>query len=259
MDLAGQVAVVTGAASGIGRELARQLVASRCAVALVDNDEQRLCDTADELARGEAAISTHAIDVGDERAVQRAVAAAVHGHGRISILINNAGVAISAPFEDTDPAGFEQLMRTNFQGAVYMCRHALPLLKEQPEARIMNVASLFAVLGAPNKVAYCSSKAALVGFSGALYTELAHTSVRVCIAIPPAVATNLIKDAREAHFVARHGLPVDVVARKMIAGMLRGTFRIRIGVAVRLIDTVCRLSPTAVHALAGRFRRFTSS
>src|SRR5436190_23688731 len=84
MDLAGQVAIVTGAGSGIGREIARQLVAARCAVALLDKNEETLRQTADELLRGQAAISCHAIDVGDERAVLSTVATVARIHARVS-------------------------------------------------------------------------------------------------------------------------------------------------------------------------------
>jgi short-subunit dehydrogenase len=260
-NLADQVAIVTGAASGIGRELARLLAVAGCHLALADVDETGLKSLRQELDGKLSTISFHKVDVADEQAVKSMVDEVARTHQRISILINNAGVTISAPFEKVNFVDYERLIGTNFWGAVYLCRHTLPFLKEEREAHIVNVLSDFALLGFPNKTAYCSSKAALLGFSNALYTELYETTVRVAIAIPPAVDTNLIRNSmsddemkkqREAEFVARIGIPVEKVAQKIVAGMMRGNYRIRIGLTVRILDVMCRLFPTATHTFVAR-------
>lgn len=256
-----QVAIVTGAASGIGRELARQLSVAVCHLALADIDEAGLKSLQQELSGKPTTISLHKVDVAEEQAVKNMVDDVVRTHRRISILINNAGVSVNAPFEKVSFDDYERLMGTNFWGAVYLCRYTLPFLKEEQEACIVNVLSDFALLGFPNKTTYCSSKAALLGFSNALYTELYETSVRVSIAIPPAVDTNLVRNGvaydemkkqREAEFVARNGMPVEKVARKIIAGMAKGNFRIRIGLTVRVLDVMCRWFPTVTHTLVAR-------
>lgn len=192
MNLANHVAIVTGAA-GIGREIARQLLDAGAGVALADIDGAGLRDLERELACRAAKISVHTSDVGDEDAVKQMVKDVARRHGRISIVINNAPITIAAPFETVAQKDYDRVMRTNFSGALYVCRHMLPLLKVEREARLVNVASDFATLGFPNKTAYCASKAALVAFSYALYTELFETNVRVSIAIPPAVDTNLVR------------------------------------------------------------------
>src|SRR2546423_2541545 len=247
-NLADQVAILTGAASGIGRELARQLAVAGCHLALADVDETGLKSLRQELNGKLSTISLHNADIADEQAVRSMIDEVVRAHRRISILINNAGVSISAPFEKVNFDDYVRLMGTNFWGAVYLCRYTLPFLKEEREAHIVNVLSDFALLGFPNKTAYCSSKAAFLGFSNALYTELYQTCVRVSIAIPPAVDTNLVrrevaydemKKQREAEFIARNGMPVERVARKIIAGMMRGKYRIRIGLTVRVLDAMC--------------------
>lgn len=256
-----QVAIVTGAASGIGRELARQLSVAGCHLALADIDETGLKSLRQELNSKLSTISLHNADVAEEQGVKSMVDDVVRIHRRVSLLINNAGISINAPFDKVDFDDYERLMRTNFWGAVYLCRHTLPFLKEEREACIVNVLSDFALLGFPNKTAYCSSKAALLGFSNALYTELYGTGVRISIAIPPAVDTNLVRNGvaydemkkqREAEFVARNGMPVEKVARKIIAGMMRGSFRIRIGATVRVLDVMCRWFPTLTHTLIAR-------
>jgi short-subunit dehydrogenase len=256
-----QVAIVTGAASGIGRELARQLAVAGCHLALADVDDTGLKSLRQELDGKLSAISLHKINVAEEQAVKSMIDDVIQTHRRISIIINNAGVSISAPFEKVNLNDYVRLMGTNFWGTVYMCRYALPFLKEERESHIVNVLSDFALLGFPNKTTYCSSKAALLGFSNALYTELYETNVRVSIAIPPAVNTNLIRNAvaddemkkqREAEFLARNGMPVEKVARKIIAEMMKGGFKIRIGLTVRVLDVMCRWFPTLTHTLVAR-------
>src|SRR5437868_9691312 len=191
--LAKQVAIVTGAANGIGRELAKQLSAAGCHLALADIDEAGLKSLKEDLNRRSSTISVHAIDVAREDSVKALVEDVVSIHQRISIVINNAGVSISAPFEKVKVEDFERLFATNFWGAIHLCRHSLRFLKAEPEARIVNVLSAFALLGVPSKTAYCSSKAALLGFSNSLYAELFDTGVRVAVAFPPAVDTNLVR------------------------------------------------------------------
>jgi len=261
--LADQVAIVTGAASGIGKELSRQLALAGCHLALADIDGTGLDRLQTELSGQRVAISLHKADVGEEQAVKTMVDDVIRIHNRISIVINNAGLSISAPFEHTSSEDHGRLMATNFWGPVYLCRFALPFLKREQEACIVNVLSDFAVFGFPNKTAYCSSKAALLGFSNALYTELHGTSVRVSVAIPPAVDTNLVrhgaahddvKKQGEIEFVARHGMRVEKVARKIIVGMRRGKFRIGIGLTTRALDAVCRWFPTMTHSLVARNR-----
>src|SRR2546430_7203779 len=153
-EIAGQVAIVTGAASGIGRELARQLSVAGCHLALADIHGTGLETLRQNLDSKLSAISLHRVDVTKEEDVKRMVDDVVRSHHRISILINNAGISISAPFQDVRFEDYHRLMGTNFWGVVYLCRYALPFLKQQREAWIVNVLSEFASLGFPNKTAY---------------------------------------------------------------------------------------------------------
>lgn len=192
-ELAGQVAIVTGAASGIGRELARQLSVAGCHLALADVNDTGLKGLKEELDGACSAISIYTVDVADEHDVKKMVHDVIRDHQRISILINNAGMSISAPFQEVCLEDYCRLIDTNFWSAVYFSHYALPFLNQQEEACIVNILSQFAMLGFPNKTAYCSSKAALLGFSKALYTELYGTSVRISVVIPPAVLTSFGK------------------------------------------------------------------
>src|SRR5438552_4916577 len=167
--LANHVAIVTGAASGIGRELAIQMSAAGCHLALADVDEEGLESLRKDLEGISSTISLHAVDIANELAVKHMIEEVVRKHKRISIVINNAGVSISGPFEKIKVEDFKRLFDTNFWGAVHLCDQILPFLRAEPEARIVNILSTFALLGFPSKTAYCSSKAALLGLSNALY------------------------------------------------------------------------------------------
>lgn len=256
--LADQVAIVTGAASGIGRELAKQLSASGCHLALLDIDETALKSLWHELDSKRSAISIHRIDIANEDAVNQIVDEAIRIHGRISILINNAAISMSAPFQEVWFEDFRRVIATNLWGAIYLCRYTLPFLSQEKEALIVNVLSGFASLGFPNKTAYCTSKAALLSFSKALYTELYETPVKISVVIPPAVDTNLIRNGvaydelkkqKEIAFMVKKAMPVEKVARKIISGMLKDRFIIRIGVMPRTVDFIGRWFPAATHNL----------
>ena len=130
-ELDDHVAIVTGAANGIGRCIARSLSAAGCRLALVDIDEPGLKSLWQELAGRSSTISIHAVDIAEERAVKVLIDDVVRTHNRISILINNAAISMSAPFEETNFRNYERLMATNFWGAIYLCRYALPFLREE--------------------------------------------------------------------------------------------------------------------------------
>jgi short-subunit dehydrogenase len=260
-NFSGHVALITGAASGIGRELAKQLAVAGCDLALADIDEAGLRDTQQQIENKRAKVSIHKVDIAREQEVRSLIDDVVVIHHRISILINNAGVSISSPFEKVSVDDYRRLIDTNFWGAIYTCKYALPFLRKERAASIVNVLSNFAILGFPNKTAYCSSKGALLGFSNALYTELYDTNVKVCLVIPPAVDTNLLRSGlasddsakqKEVDFIARNGMPVEKVARKIIAGVTNRHFRITIGMQMRVIDCLCRWFPTATHVLLAR-------
>src|ERR1044071_2759099 len=145
-DYAGRVAAITGAGSGLGRALAAELVQRDCRIALIDIDRQKLAVVEGELSKLGAPVTQHCADVGSEDAMKEVVAAVLNTHGPVHLLINNAGISISAPFQRTDPAAFERVIRVNFFGAVNTCRVFLSCSGLAKGAQIMNVASSFAWL-----------------------------------------------------------------------------------------------------------------
>lgn len=175
----GTVAVVTGAGSGIGRALALELARRRCVLALADSDAAGLAETA-QLVSG-SVVSTHVVDVADRSAVERFAGAVIEQHKQVSLLINNAGVALGGSVEQLSLDNIAWLFNINFWGTVYGVKYFLPVLQEQPESHIVNLSSVFGLFAPPGQSAYAASKFAVRGFSEALRQELATSTVRVSL------------------------------------------------------------------------------
>src|SRR5277367_5308675 len=190
------VAVVTGAGSGIGRALAQQLSAAGSALALADLDEKGLAETAASLTNKGVRVSTHAVDVSDEIRVKNFSEEVLARHGRVTLLINNAGVALGGTFEEISLDDFRWLMGINFWGTVYGVRYFLPILKKEPRAHIANLSSVFGIIAPAGQSAYSTSKFAVRGFTEALRHELAGSNVRVSPVHPGGIKTPIAVHAR---------------------------------------------------------------
>ena len=191
-----RVAVVTGAGGGLGLAMSRELARRGADLALVDVSEDRLLETAAAVRTEGRRASAHAADITDRARVQLLVDEVVAEHGRVHMLFNNAGVAAFCPFVEQPLEDFDWVMNVNFMGAVSATRFFLPVLLEQEEGHIVNVASMAAMVGMPHQAAYSASKAALHGFSVALHGELDRTRVNVTSVLPGAVATGIAERAR---------------------------------------------------------------
>ena len=191
------VAVVTGAASGIGRALAVKLASEKIAgVAISDVNEAGLGETASMAEQHGVPVSTHVIDVSKLDQVQRLADEAVKKHGRVTHLINNAGVGVMGNFEQLSIEDIEWLMSINFWGVIYGCKVFLPILKEQESAHILNVSSVFGFIAPEEQTAYCASKFAVRGFTESLRHELAGTNVTVSAIHPGGIKTNIARNSR---------------------------------------------------------------
>ena len=210
MTLRGRTAVITGAASGIGRSLAVALVKRGANVALADVNAGGLEETRAMTGADASRVSSHVLDVANAGAVAAFPALVCERHERVDILINNAGVALGGTFEQTSADDFEWLFAINFWGVVRMTRAFLPLLHQSDDARIVNVSSIFGIIAPPGQTAYSASKFAVRGFSESLRRELARTKIGVTTVHPGGVATSIAKNARAAK-----DIPPDVLARQM--------------------------------------------
>jgi len=264
-QLAGRVAVVTGAASGIGRALGFALAAKGCDLALVDVDAEGLERTASELLALGATASLHRVDVADRAAMERLAEDVIREHGRVHILVNNAGVSVSSLFEEQSLEDFEWLIGINFWGVVHGCKYFLPLLKQVEEAHIVNLSSLFGIVGVPTQSSYNASKFAVRGLSEALRAELAGTGVGVSVVHPGGVNTNIVRRGRMANederdeLIAtfeRVGMAPDRAAAKIVRGIETNRARIRIGRETYALDWAKRAFPTWTQDLiAAGYRR----
>jgi NAD(P)-dependent dehydrogenase (short-subunit alcohol dehydrogenase family) len=250
------VAVVTGAGSGIGRALARQLAVASSALALADIDEAGLQQTAASLSERGVQLTTHVVDVSDESAMQSFAQDVLARHGRVTLLINNAGVALHGRFEEISLDDLRWLMGINFWGVVHGVKYFLPLLKKEPRAHIVNISSVFGIVAPAGQSAYSASKFAVRGFTEALRHELEGTSVFVSCVHPGGIRTPIARRARlgantppgardeaVARFDRLTPTMPDAAAARILQGVERREPRILIGRDARQIDVLQRLRP----------------
>src|ERR1700674_765068 len=254
--LSGGIAVVTGAGSGIGRALAKQLSAAGCGLALADIDEKSLVETAGMLPGKGAGVSTHVLNVADEAGVSAFAEDVNSRHGRVTLLINNAGVALHGTFEELSLDDLRWLMGINFWGAVYGVTYFLPMLKRQPRAHIVNLSSVFGIVAPAGQTAYAASKFAVRGFTEALRHELEGSTVFVSCVHPGGIRTPIAErgrlgtkapQTRKSESVSRlaqlaKSSPEDAAAR-ILRGVEQREPRILIGFDALQIDIMQRLRP----------------
>ena len=262
--LAGQTAVVTGAASGIGRALAVRLSGFGCPVAIVDANEAGLEETAASLP-GPSLVRP--LDVRDRQG-HLAFAAEVRewAPAPIGAVFNNAGVALASTVADASVEDDEWLHSINFEGVVHGVRAFLPILVEQDSGAIVNTSSVFGLAGIPGQSAYCAAKFAVRGFTESLRHELRGTGVRAITIHPGGVKTNIARNARMHSDPMGLGRSKDEMADEFEAlvrtsperaaevihkGVDAGKARILIGPDARVFDWLTRLTPTHYYTVLG--------
>jgi len=258
--LTNRVAVVTGAGGGIGRATSLALARKGCDLALVDVSEPGMAETAESVRGIGRRVSMHRADVSSREEMGALPERVLALHGRVHVLVNNAGVGHVGSFDETPIEDLEWVMGVNFWGVVHGCRAFLPVLRQQDEAHIVNLSSMLAFWGLPSQVGYCASKAAVRSFSETLSAELAGTAIGVTSVHPGAVATDIVRasryvdeSAREpmAARVARFAIPPERVADRIARAIERRTPRIRVGPDAVVLDLAKRLLPVALVRAAG--------
>ncbi len=251
-----RVAVVTGAGSGIGRAVAEALAAKGCDLALADIDPEGLERTASAIAALGRRATTHRVDVSNLAQMQAFAAEVEAAHGRVDVLVNNAGVTVAATFEEQSIEDFEWVVSINLWGVVYGCKLFLPLLRAQPEAYVVNLSSMFGLIGMPRQTSYCATKFAVRGFSESLAVELAGTGVRVLSVHPGGIRTNIAKSARyrganpdqlrakTVRFFEKLAMPPEAAAARIVGAMERNAERLLITRETYVTDVLKRLAPS---------------
>lgn len=184
-----KVVIITGASSGIGRELAYQFAEQGALLSLAARDQKRLKAVAGECeAHGGRAI-TIVTDVSEQAQCDQLIQKTAENYDRIDILVNNAGITMWANFEEvSDISFYEQIMRVNYFGSVYCTYHALPFLKKT-KGQIIGISSLAGKNGIPKRSGYAASKHAMGGFFDTLRVEVAEYGISVTMIYPDFVAT----------------------------------------------------------------------
>ena len=251
------VAVITGAASGIGRALAVRFAQEKIAgVAVCDVNEQDLNETAEMVEKLGVPVSAHLVDTSKLEQIERLKDEVLAKHGRATHLINNAGVGLFGTFEQISLEDFEWLMSINFWGVIYGCKVFLPVLKQQESAHIVNISSVFGLIAPPEQTAYCSSKFAVRGFTESLRHELEDTNVRVSSVHPGGIKTNIARNSRlgkdtpekhkaqgERFFDKVAQTSAEQAAETIVRGIKAKNPRILIGKDAHAINYISRLFP----------------
>jgi short-subunit dehydrogenase len=248
MQISGKVFVVTGGGNGMGRQVTLGLAARGARVAAVDLHQDALNETQRLAALAGGQITTHVVNVTDRAAVGALPQQIVAVNGQVDGIVNIAGVIHRFVFYDeltTDEE--ERIMSVNFWGTVNMCRAFLPALKERPEAMIVNMSSLAALLPFAGQSFYGASKGAVKQFSEGLYAELMGSSVAVSTIFPGNISTNLTGNSGVT-MIDAGGRKVSATTpedagRQIVIGIAKGKFRILVGNDARMLEKLVRLSP----------------
>jgi short-subunit dehydrogenase len=259
----GKVAAVTGAASGIGRALAEELARGGAHLALADVDEAGLGETANRCSGAGIKVATRRLDVADRRAVFAWAQEVLDEHGRVHLVVNNAGVALAANVATMSLDDLEWLMGIDFWGVVHGTMAFLPHLRAAGEGHIVNISSVFGLLSVPSQSAYNAAKFAVRGFTEALRMELEieRSGVSCTTVLPGGIRTNIVRNARvDPEVIAMAGgaekfvrrfdrlarTTPESAARQILGAVVKNRRRVLVGADAKALDLVSRL-PAALH------------
>lgn len=258
-----KVAVVTGAASGIGRSLAQQFAAAGCQVAICDIDESGLAETLASLGDGHY---SEIVDVANKDAVFSFASNAENALGAAHIIVNNAGVAVSQTVEEISYEDFEWIMGINFWGVVHGTKAFLPQIRKNAEGAVVNISSVFGLFAVPTQGSYNAAKFAVRGFTEALRHEMADTDVDVICVHPGGIRTNIVRNAR--FYVGPDGdsgfdqsvrsfekmarTTPDAAAARIIKGIRQSESRVLVGPDAVVMDKIQRSAPVRYWSLLGK-------
>jgi short-subunit dehydrogenase len=248
-EIEGAVCLVTGASSGIGRATALRLARGGATVIALGRDR-----TALEEVRADASATIVQADLSRSDEVDRAVAEAVAAHGRVDVLINNAGEGWAGPFVEIDLDRSDRLVRTNLIAPIRLARSLLPGMVERGRGHIVNVASIAGHVGVRNEAVYAATKAGLIGFSESLRQELAGTSIGVSVVSPGVVDTAFFeRRGRPYQRRSPKPIPADKVAGAIVHAIRTGKAQVFVPRWMAFPAWLQGAWPSAYRAGARRF------
>lgn len=271
----GKVAAITGAASGIGRALALELGRRGCHLALSDINALGLDETIEEARSSGVRITSQIVDVANRQAVHAWADRVASDHGKVNLVFNNAGVALSSTVEKMRYEDFEWLMNINFWGVVYGTKAFLPHLEASGEGHIINVSSVFGLAGIPSQSAYNAAKFAVRGFTESLRQELEimGSNVSATSVHPGGIKTAIARSARvdpsirdlgidelkagekfEKAFITSPGKAANIILEAVRANRRR----VLVGPDARVFDWAVRLLPSSYQDITKGYTKLTA-
>ncbi|MCP4441656.1 MAG: SDR family oxidoreductase [Aureispira sp.] len=256
-----KVVVITGAGSGIGQQLALEFAQAGAKLALNDYNKEGLEETV-KLLGTSATVFKEVFDVSKKEAVYGFAEAVMEHYGRVDVVINNAGVLILGKRADEiSIEDYEWIMGINVWGVMYGSLAFLPHLRKQKESSLVNISSLFGLIGVPNQAPYCTTKFAVRGFSESMYLEeqINNTGVTVSCVHPGGFSTNIAKSARgnTAELMEQAGKELkgspNKAARLIIKGIQKKKSRILVGADARGIHTANQVARPLLQRLIKRY------
>ncbi len=260
-----RVAVVTGAASGIGRALALDLAGRGAHLAISDIDETGLEETRAKAEASGTRVTAERLDVADRDAFQAHAEQVMRDHGKVNLVINNAGVAVGATISELSHEDLRWLMGINYWGVVHGTQLFLPHLKASGDGHVVNISSVFGMIAVPGQAAYHSAKFAVRGFTECLRQELEieASGVSATSVHPGGIRTNIARNARlsgelpgnasrdelNEQFERAARTTPERAAEIILRGVEKNKRRVLIGPEAYVIDWVQRLFPTGYQRL----------
>lgn len=255
-NLINKTAVITGAGSGIGRALSVELARRGCNLALSDVDEAGLQTTRERVEAEGRKATTYTVDVANRAAMARFSEQVIADHQHVHIVINNAGVSFMDTTEHADIEEFEWIFGINFWGVVYGTKFFLPHLLKEPESHLVNISSVYGLIGVPSQSGYCATKFAVRGFTESLRQEMAGRPVGITAVHPGGVDSNIVKNSRFTqgfdvasqqdlvrHFKRMARTSPERAAQIIVKGIIRNNPRVLVGWDARMLDYAQRLLP----------------
>ncbi len=256
-----RTAVVTGAASGIGRGIALELARRGSRLALTDISAELLEGVAEEARGLGATVSTHVVDVSDRAAMLALPAAIAEVHGpAVHVLVNNAGISIDGTFEEQTLEDWDRMLGVNLWGVVHGCKAFWDGLMVADQAWIVNISSVFGIVGPPGQSSYAAAKYAVRGLSESLWEETADTHIGVTVVHPAGVDTSIVANSksyapdhkeRMIKQFSKAGMSAEKAGTLIVAGVLSGKKRVFIAKGSRTIDRLKRLFPVLANRWIG--------
>ncbi|MCP4607502.1 MAG: SDR family oxidoreductase [Planctomycetes bacterium] len=265
-NLKDKVAAITGAGSGIGQATAIGLAKEGCHLAISDINKEGLDNTFQAANQLGVNVSTHIVDVADRDSVHNYADEVIKEHGSVNIIINNAGVNLTADVDQMKYEDLEWIMNINFWGVVYGTKEFLPHIRKAGEGHIVNISSLFGIVSVATQAGYNASKFAVRGFTEALRMDLEifDKNISATSIHPGGIKTDIIKNSR---IVTKRGLfrnrdkavrafekgshtTANQAAAKIIRGIKKNKRRVLIGWDAIIIDISQRLFPSGYQKRA---------